>query len=355
MSTVGEIPPAKTNQKQNQAPQRKQRNPPRPVRPKLTNQRKTGPASGRSQVRVKGQCHIRELYEDEPISVHIDALYLENPSHQVPLLAANFRLYEKYFVHNMSLEFVPIQPVTVGGSISIAPDYDPLDPMPATAAALSQSQGFKSGPVSGALKVDMPNYKGPDGSYVRPELYCAPTNDDRLTSYGQFKVFGEAPSLTKGDNIGKIILHYDVTFHILEPQNPVSSLAINTDRITCVGTANHFTPTDIGSSTISDGLSFGNSGGTLSMDSDYILTGIIKEIGAGLELATLAGRVINVGTRLFFRPLLGNIATTTYTSVDASHYVGKMSTSRDFSPMSNVTMNLINSIAIILSDMNLLA
>lgn len=324
------------------------------MKPQLNNQRKTGSASGRSQVRVKGQCHIRDLYEDEPISVHIDALYLENPSHQVPLLAANFRLYEKYFVHNVSLEFVPIQPVTVGGTVSIAPDYDPLDPMPATAAALSQGQGFKSGPVSAALKVDMPNYKGPDGSYVRPELYCAPTNDDRLTSYGQFKVFGVAPSLTKGDNIGKIILHYDVTYHILEPQSAIASLAISTDRVTCVGTANAFTPTDIGSNTMSDALTFGDAAGTLHMASDYILTGIIKEIGAGLSLATLAGKAINVGTRLFFRPVLATLFSTTYQNNDTSIYVGKMSTSRDFSPMSNVTMNLINTIAIIMDDMNLL-
>lgn len=304
---------------------------------------------------MKGQCHIRDLNEDEPTSVHIDALYLENTHHQVPLLAANFRLYEKYFVHSVSLEFVPSQPVTVGGTVSIAPDYDPLDPMPATAQELSQGQGFKSGPVSGGLRVDMPNYKGPDGGFVRPELYCAPTNDDRLTSYGQFKVFAVAPTLTKGDMLGKLILHYDITFHILEPQNAVVPVTINTDRITCYGAANIFTPTDMTSTTMSDCLQFGNSGGLLSMDSGYILTGLIKEIGAGLIMRTMAGKAVNLGTRLFFRPALANIATTTYTNINSTPYVGKMSTSRNFTPMANITMNLINSMAVILEDMNVLA
>lgn len=306
-------------------------------------------------VRVKGQCHITDLTEDVPISVHIDALYLENPAHTVPLLAANFKLYEKFFVHSVALEFVPSQPVTVGGTISIAPDYDPLDPMPATAAAMSQGQGFKSGPVTAPLRVDMPNYKGPDGSFVRPELYCAPTNDDRLTSYGQFKIFGVAPALTKADVLGKLILHYDITYHILEPIATISAVATNVDRISCQGTANVFMPAELGSTTLSDALSFQNAGGALSQPTNYLLTGMISEIGAGLELLTVAGRAINVGTRLFMRPIKGQIATTTYTNLDTSPYLGQLSTSRNFNPMANVVMNLVNSIAVIFTGMTALA
>jgi hypothetical protein len=305
-------------------------------------------------VRVKGQCHILDLTEDVPVSVHIDALYLENPAHTVPLLAANFRLYEKFFVHGVSLEFVPSQPVTVGGTVSIAPDYDPLDPMPPTAAAMSQGQGFKSGPVSGPLRVEMPNYKGPDGAYVRPELYCAPTNDDRLTSYGQFKIFGVAPTLTKGDVLGKLILHYDITYHILEPFASNAAVATNVDRVVCSGTANVYSPTQLSSTTMSDALVLSNSGGTLSQPTGNLLTGIISEIGTGLELFTVAGRAINVGTRLFMRPVKGQIATTTYTSLDSSPYVGQFSTSRNFNPMSNVVMNLVNTIAVIFSGMTVL-
>lgn len=305
-------------------------------------------------VRVKGQCHISDLTEDVPISVHIDALYMENPAHTVPLLAANFKLYEKYFVHSVALEFVPSQPVTVGGTVSIAPDYDPLDPMPVSAAAMSQGQGFKSGPVTAPLRVDMPNYKGPDGSYIRPELYCAPTNDDRLTSYGQFKIFGVAPALTKADVLGKLILHYDITYHILEPIATISAVATNIDRITCAGTANVFAPTQVGSTTMSDALLFQNAGGTISQPTGYLLTGIISEIGAGLELLTVAGRAINVGTRLFMRPTKASISTSTYTSLDSSTYLGQLSTSRNFNPMSNVVMNLINSISVIFTGMTVL-
>ena len=115
--------------------------------------------------------------------MYIDAIYLSSIHHTVPILKSNFALYEKFFVHGVKLEFVPSQPVTVGGSVAIAPDYDPLDPMPASRALLSSSQGYKTGPVTSRILCDMPNYKGPSGAHVRPDLFCAPTNDDRLTCF----------------------------------------------------------------------------------------------------------------------------------------------------------------------------
>lgn len=280
----------------------------------------------------------------------MDALYLSNFQHQVPILAANFGLYEKYFVHSMALEFVPSQPVTVGGTVSIAPDYDPLDPMPATTAALSQSQGFKSGPVSAPLKVQMPNYRGPDGSFVRPDLYCAPTNDDRLTSFGQFKCFGVAPTLTQGDVLGKLILHYDVTFHILEPKTTLAVAGSGVTKLMASGNAAVFTPTSTLSTTMSDAITFKDGSGAVSIPAGDLLFGIISAIGTGLNLTTVAGKAINIGTRIFLRPALAKIETTTYTNLDSSNYVGQMSTSRNFSPMSNIVMNLLNGIEILLND-----
>lgn len=300
-------------------------------------------------VRTKGQCHISDLTADVPTSVHIDSLYLSNPAHTVPVLAANFHLYEKFFVHSVALEFVPSQPVTVGGTVSIAPDYDPLDPMPESAAALSSSQGFKSGPVTSGMKCVMPNYKGPDGGYTRPELFSAPTNDDRLTSFGQFKLFGVAPTLTRGDVIGKLILHYDITFHILEPSARNTFIASTVDRLVCVGTATTFMPTDVVSTTISDGITMNTSGGVATQNIGHLLTGIISEIGTGLNAWTAAGRAINEGTRIFFRPVKANIATTSYSNFDTSAYVGQLSTSRNFNPMSNIVTNLVNTVAIMLA------
>lgn len=253
------------------------------------------------------------------------------------------------------MEFVPSQPVTVGGTVSIAPDYDPLDPMPATSAALSQSQGFKSGPVSGPLKVNMPNYKGPDGSYIRPDLYCAPTNDDRLTSYGQFKCFGIAPTLTQGDVLGKLILHYDITYHILEPKTSLGVLGSGVEKLECNGNATVFMPNKIISTTTSDSLMLANAGGNLPLPTGDLLYGIISAIDAGLNPTTVAGKVINIGSRVFMRPATGNIATTTYTNLDTTHQVGEFSMSRNFDSMSNVVMNLINGSSIHLADVGTMA
>jgi hypothetical protein len=299
--------------------------------------------------------HVVDVLESVPDSIHIDALYLSNPAHTIPVLAANFQLYEKFFVNNVTAEYVPSQPVTVGGSIGIAPDYDPVDPMPATMAALSASQGYKSAPVTSALKVPMPNYRGPDGAFVRPALYSAPTNDDRFTSYGQFQIFASAPTLSPGDTVGKIILHYDITFHILEPKSSVSYVTTTVDRLLASGTQTHFMPTDTLSSTISDGILMANSGGSgVANTISNLLVATLETVAAGMSMYTAAGRAVNPGTRVFFRPAKANISTTTYTGLPSATYVGALSTSRNFNPMSNIILPLVNGSANLLRDVMVL-
>jgi len=333
------IPLNKNSNKTNNKQKPKNRQARRTV---LTNQTTAGPSTGKPVNRVRGQAQICELTCDEPRAVYIDAIYLSNPDHSVPILKANFGLYEKYFVNNVRLEFVPTQPVTVGGTVGFAPDYDPLDPMPATRSALSTSQGYKTGPITSRLICEMPNYKGPGGSYVRPDLFCAPTNDDRLTSYGQFKCFAEAASLSKGDVVGRLVLHYDITFHILEPSTEVYyNGGTDFNKLTAVGTATKFMPTDIRSTTLSDALEMQDAAGNpVNLDASNILTAILDD--KNLSMVTVAGKNVNPGTRVYFKPVTGNIATTTYTNLDSNSYVGGMSLSKNFDQMSNIIMSLTN-------------
>lgn len=320
----------------------------------LTSQGNRGPASGIPNNRVKGQMHLMDIGVDQPTAIFIDALFLSNPAHTIPVLAANFALYEKYFVNGIKAEFVPNQPVTVGGSIGIAPDYDPTDPVPASMAALSASQGYRTCPVTSGLVVPMPNYKGPDGAFVRPSLYCNPTHDDRFTSYGQFKVFAVAPTLSTGDVVGKIILHYDITFHILEPQTSISYAVSGIDRLTAAGTTSHWSATDLATVTMTEGLQLGDVSGVINLASDKILSAIIDTVGPGLDMFTVAGKAVNPGSRIFVRPCRGMLSSTSaYTAADASTYVGGLGTSRSFDPLSTINMPLVNSIATILRDVQI--
>jgi len=295
--------------------------------------------------RVRGQAHVCDLACDEPRAVYIDAMFLSNPHHSIPILKANFGLYEKFFVHGLKLDFIPTQPVTVGGSVAIAPDYDPLDPMPATRAALSSSQGYKTGPVTSRVTCEMPNYKGPSGDYIRPDLYCAPTNDDRLTCFGQFKCFASAPTLSKGDVVGRLVLHYDISFHILEPSSEVTYTTTSIERLVSVGNATAFKPTQLKSITMSDGLKTQNSvGGDITLAADRIMSAIVDTVNASMPMETSAGKTVNPGTRIYVRPVIGNIATTTYTNVSDSEYVGDISLSRNFDPMSNIKLDLVDTL-----------
>lgn len=295
--------------------------------------------------------HLLDVEVNHPVAIYIDGLFLSNDAHKIPVLAANFALYEKYFVHNVKAEFVPNQPVTVGGSIGMAPDYDPTDPMPANMAALSASQGYRTGAITAPLSVSMPNYKGPDGAYVRPCLYCNPTHDDRFTSYGQFKLFPVAPTLSTGDVVGKIILHYDISFHILEPQSAMSYTSIIVDRLTAVGTTTKYTATDLETVTMTDGLTFSDVSGVLAVGAGNMLSGIVETVGTGLDMTTIAGKAVNPGTRIFMRPCRGHLSSTAnYTAADSSNYVGALGTSRSFDPLSTIAMPLVNSIATLLRD-----
>lgn len=298
---------------------------------------------------MKGQKHILDLTSDVPLSVHIDATYLSDPSSSVPMLAANFGLYDKYFVHNVSLEFIPNQPVTVGGTVGMAPDYDPLDPMPLTRSELSSSFGYVSGAVTQPLKCHMPNFKGPDNEFVRGSLYCAPVSDDRLNSFGQFKVFGEGTGLTKGDSIGRLVLHYEITFFLPEPQH--TDLAGTEDsvvtQLVSVGSSFHHRCNEIVSTTNSDVIQLTNSGGTpVAAIPDYLYTGIIDTANSLMAMYTATGRVINEGTRVFFKPAQQSVATTTMADLASTYIVGAFNLARNFAKATEIITALTNTEAI---------
>lgn len=300
-----------------------------------------------------GQKHVTDLLSQVPLAVHLDATYLSDPITSIPMLASNFALYDKYFVHKMELEFVPSQPVTVGGTIGMAPDYDPIDPMPLSKNELSSSFNYVSGAITKPLRCKMPNFKGPDGAYVRPALYCAPISDDRFNSFGQFKIFGEATGVSVGDSVGRLVLHYDVSFMLPEPQHVdlIGTEASVVTQLKSVGSSDVHKCNMIISATNSDVLQLTNAAGDpVSAIPDFQYSGYVDVISALMPMATATGKVINPGTRIYFKPAAQSIGSTTMADLASTALVGAISLSRTFQAAAEIMLKLSNTEVITLRN-----
>jgi hypothetical protein len=129
---------------------------------------------------MKGHYNVGDVLSGERTSIYLDRVGLK----VIPQLTNEFMYYEKWFAHNFELEFVPNQPVTVGGTCYAAPDYDPIDPFPTTVQVMSNSFNYIQKPVTSGFRVKMPNFKLVDGNFVRPTLFTGANNNERFTSFG---------------------------------------------------------------------------------------------------------------------------------------------------------------------------
>lgn len=284
---------------------------------------------------------IREVYSARNGSIFIDAIGLQ----EIPTLIREFRNYEKFFVHMIELEFVPNQPVTVGGTISMAPDYDPIDPFPASSSAMSQSEGFVSKPVTSACRVKMPNFRLPDGGWMRPSLFTGPNNNDRLVAYGHIN-YMTTSSLADDIDLGRLIVHWDISFSVLQPPTldtilsyPGTQWAI-TSVCDNVGTVSAI---DFLSSVQEDELLLYNAAHSslVVMNPGSVFSAIISGI-SGAGCSSRGGKAVLEGTRVFFRP-----PRTTVTSATGLHKpmsvttseVGAFSLSRTFDSLMDILIN----------------
>lgn len=309
MSSVPEIPPAKNqNQKQaDKAPRRKapkKQTPPKQKRNVLTNNAPTRSLNSDNpqQKRILGQYIVGDVLSAKHQSIYIDRLGL----HKVSGLVNAFALYEKYFVNNVELEFIPSQPVTVGGTIYMAPDYDPLDPASSDHTFMSRAYNYVQKPITSGCRCKMPNLKIAGGNTMRPPLFSGPGETERFTSYGKFNIQSTS-SLADNTVMGALVLHYDITFILQQPADTsaitqllrdVSVKSVFNSNIKCAAM-------DSETTTNLDGFELFNIAHAAAesiLKGDYTWSGIVKSLTAGLSVTTRAGKPINAGTRIFFGP-----------------------------------------------------
>ena len=259
----------------------------------------------------------------------------------IPQLTNEFSYYEKWFAHNFELEYVPNQPVTVGGTCYAAPDYDPIDPFPSSVQLMSNSFNFVQKPVTSGFRVKMPNFKLVDGNHVRPTLFTGANNNERFTSYGKF-MLEAASSLTDGVSVGNLILHYDLTFCIPQPYatDAMSEPTMISLKSVCDTAGTVSVPPFI-TGTVNDALLVYNTAhaAPTTLSSFYVYAGVIDKL-TDLALETVGGKDVYEGTRVYFKApefgIVSDVLTEIAAAANAS--VANLSLSKNFDPGSSIKL-----------------
>lgn len=338
MSITLEIPPAKTN-KQNAPKKANKPNPQPKKRAALTNQRDVARGTPNTMTkRVRGQYNVETVLSGERGAIYFDRIGMV----EVGPLARNFEYYEKFFVHNLELEFVPNQPVTVGGTMYAAPDYDPIDPFPDTLTKLSNSFNYLQKPITSGFRVKMPNFKLTDGNYVRPSLFTGANNNERLVCYGKF-FYESSSSLSDGTSLGSWILHYDVTFEIPQPYVSDNMNSVQPIALKCVcDNAGTVAVPSIRTATVNDATLVYNTAHTAgaTLNNAYTYSGIIDKL-TDVTLETHSGKDVEEGTRVYMKMPDYSIVSDVLTPIIAASslgYIGELNLSRSFDVATAIRM-----------------
>jgi hypothetical protein len=286
---------------------------------------------------MKGHYNIGDVLSGERISIYLDKVGLKG----VPQLTYEFMYYEKWFAHSFELEFVPNQPVTVGGTCYAAPDYDPIDPFPSNVQYMSNSYNYVQKPVTSAFRVKMPNFKLVDGTYVRPTLFTGANNNERFTSFGKFMLEATS-SLTDGTSVGNLILHYDLTFCIPQPfgTDAMSDQQLISLKSVCDTAGSVSVPPFI-TGTVNDALLIYNTAhaAPTTLSSYYVYAGIIDKL-TDITMETIGGKDIYEGTRVYFKgpefSLVSDVLTEIAAATTAS--IANLSLSRNFDHGNSIKM-----------------
>jgi hypothetical protein len=330
VSIVSETSPAKqTNNKANNRKAKKtpaQAPPSKQKRSALTNQNKIPATTNKLFRRMTGKYNVGTIYSGENWSIYLDRMGLVDI---IPLRDA-FKFHEKFKVHGFRFEYTPSQPVTVGGTIYGAPDYDPMDTFPDTIQELSNTAHYKQGSVTDKMIWEMPNHVVA-GEPLRPALFTGPGDSNRFTSFGQFFVTSES-SLAVGTAIGTMVLHYDITFVVPQAYDSVEYGNLQDMSIQSVmDNVGAFGPAPVGTTTVTDAFIsvLWDHVTARTLDSNDQYSGIVKAVKDG-SWRTKGGKPVNPGTRVWFQSpaydLIANVLTPK--TLLADNAVGKINIDR---------------------------
>jgi len=206
---------------------------------------------------------------------------------------------------------------------------------------MSESKGYVSGPITRPLRCNMPNFKLPDGSYVRPSLYTGPVDIERNVSYGKFN-YEAVSSEADGTNLGRLVLHWNFIFSIKQPFNTTlithltSGKSIKTTYdVETITTARNVT----GDTRIDETSAYETDHTTSWGPGKHEIYGGIIDALDNLTLRTAAGKAIYPGSRIFFMGPNSRIdASGQAEQAPSGNLIGELSASRLFDEASRIVM-----------------
>lgn len=228
-------------------------------------------------------------------------------------LGSLFDLYERWFVHSIRFEFVPILPTTATGTLHMCPEYDSTDLLPTSSIVthMASSVHYRSGSITDSFSMVMPNVRLPSGEYIVNDLFTDPGGSARLSTYGKLVYYTEgvnATGISDGDTVGRIILHYDITFAVPQAPMPIVTTTISSGtgiaRITAKDTVEEGPTSEIGSSFLDAashhlrGVHLTDTAGTTkNVEPESDLMARFKET----PMYQYRGKLLSAGTRLFIK------------------------------------------------------
>lgn len=256
-------------------------------------------------------------------------------------LAKLFEMYERWFVHSLTLEWVPSLPVTTPGTIHIAPEFDISDHIStttkeATIVALSKNYAYTSAPITESIKCRMENFRLPSGRWAFDDLFTSPTSDERFTTFGKFQIVIDTPPNEVPQTAGRMLFHYDIDFAIPQLATPYEAVKFGEDgKITVAMSSQH--GTYLPSLTSAQGTDFtmgSSSEPEIFASSDTVVRAKIGPTEGSDSYFNLRGSRLPEGTTVYARPSIWD--TFQNLAISSSKYLGQLAVDRDFTNLVSI-------------------
>jgi hypothetical protein len=215
--------------------------------------------------------------------------------------------YERWRIVRMHAKYVPVVSKTAPGSVSLAPDFDPLDLPITDPTDLAVSDRYKSGPVSNLLSIDVtpPTFRNDDLRYV------SPAGDTRLSSVGFVIASIDGLDATDGTRIGYLEIDYEIELVIKTPLSLAMTPGVGATVLT---TNAAYNDVRVSADLVPYYSAMMTMVPAMAGSFDGIYSAIYKKALSTISFATASGRELADGTRVWFKtPRLMQVSGGTWT------------------------------------------
>jgi hypothetical protein len=232
-------------------------------------------------------------------------------------------LYERWFMHSITVHYVPTCALTESGSGILAFDWDVLDGVPSDRNMLMEYANSVGFDIKAPVSLTMRNRRLADGRWLMPSLFVSPDAEMRLSQAGMIVL---ALINSTAETPGYLDVEVMITVEIPQISDNMDWTAGSDTQIGFHGvTAVEMTPSPLMVG-VSGGVGDEQIESTVALDHDRIFTGIVDEFSTGdIRLFDATGRDLGPGTRVYYRAIdsvLNAVGPVIDAVADVSAYLG---------------------------------